>query len=278
MDTPALAGSEEPEAWPQEPGALLAETDALRSKTRMQLRGSWVPLLGFGLMSLAAVPFARYAFNFGAHGRSVASYPAFAYAELKGLCVVHVPGTPCNAHEFDGAILQFVAWGLWFLLLPLDWLAFARWYRRRGESRGILPRRARWVWATRITLVLVMLALLALLFIGEQPWEAVLIENAYTCPWYVVGVGLLVLGLLERSWITAVAGLCHAALLSAYLSSSWGAGWLPWAYPAESGWTDGPQFKAFLLAAILLVAGLAEWGSAMLQRAPRTTALITRTT
>ncbi len=76
------------------------------------MRGSWVPLLGFGLLALAAVPFAGNAFNFGAHGRFLGSYPAFAYAELTGLCVVHTPGTPCLEGEFDGAVLRFPAWGV----------------------------------------------------------------------------------------------------------------------------------------------------------------------
>ncbi|GLW96812.1 hypothetical protein [Microtetraspora sp. NBRC 16547] len=244
----------------------------------MQLRGSWVPLLGFGLMSLAAVPVARYAYNFGAHGRNVLSYPAFAYAELKGLCVAHIPGAPCDAHEFDGAVLRFVAWGIWFAVLPLVWLAFARWYRHRGEIRGILPRRGSWLWAMGVTFALVVAAFLALFFSRGQPGNATFIENAYACPWYLVGVGLLVLGLLERRWITAMAGLCHAALLSAYLAASWGTGWLPWAYPADPGWTDGPQFKALLLTAVLLVAGFAEWRSGRPRRAPHTTALITTTT
>lgn len=97
---------------------LLAAAEGLRARTRTQLNGSWAPLLGFGLLALAAAPVARYAFNFGAHGRSIASYPAFAHAELIGLCVVHEPGTPCLEGEFDGAILRFTAWGVWFALLP----------------------------------------------------------------------------------------------------------------------------------------------------------------
>ncbi|WP_258308193.1 hypothetical protein [Streptomyces sp. NWU339] len=113
-----------------EPGAyvadLLATTEGLRARTRAQMNGSWISLLGFGLLALAAAPVARYAFNFGAHGRNVGSYPAFAYAELTGLCVVHEPGTPCLEGEFGGAVLRFVAWGVWFALLPLAWFAFAR--------------------------------------------------------------------------------------------------------------------------------------------------------
>ncbi|MFF9685270.1 hypothetical protein [Streptomyces sp. NPDC014623] len=92
---------------------LPASAESLRARTRAQMSGSWVSLLGLGLLALLAAPVARYAFNFGAHGRSVPSYPAFAYAELTGLCVVHEPGTPCSAGEFDGAVLRFTAWGVW---------------------------------------------------------------------------------------------------------------------------------------------------------------------
>ncbi|WP_229858300.1 hypothetical protein [Streptomyces poonensis] len=236
--------------------------EGLRARTRAQLNGSRIALLGFGLLAAAAVPIAQYAFNFGAHGRHVPSYPAFAYAELIGLCVVHEPGTPCLEGEFDGAVLRFVAWGVWFALLPLAWFVFARWYRLRGEARGIVPRRRVWVRTTAIATAVITAALVALLFGRNQPWEVVLLENSYASPWYLVGIGLLALGVAERHWIAAAAGTSHALLLTGYLGASWGSGWLPWQHPAHPGWTDGPQAKALLLAAILLLAGLAEWAVA----------------
>ncbi|MGW7817160.1 hypothetical protein ACWGLF_03320 [Streptomyces puniciscabiei] len=239
--------------------ALLAATEGLRVRTRTQTSGAWTPLLGFGLLALAAVPIARYAFNFGAHGRNVGSYPAFAYAELTGLCVVHEPGTPCLKGEFDGSVLRFVAWGVWFALLPLAWFALARWYRLRGEARGIVPRRGLWVRVTATATTVITAALMVLLFGKDQPWEAELLENDYASPWYLVGIGLLALGLAERSWVAAAAGTAHALLLTGYLGASWGSGWLPWRHPADPGWADGPQAKALLLAAVLLLAGLCEW-------------------
>ncbi|MER0482316.1 hypothetical protein ABR737_28935 [Streptomyces sp. Edi2] len=247
---------------------LLAATEGLRVRARAQMNGSWVSLLGFSLLALAAVPVARYAFNFGAHGRSIGSYPTFAYAELTGLCVVHEPGTPCLRGEFDGAVLRFAAWGVWFALLPLAWFVFARWYRLRGEARGIVPRRGVWIRTTAIATATITAALMALLFSRHQSWDAELLENSYASPWYLVGIGLLALGMAERSWIAAAAGAAHAVLLTGYLGASWGSGWLPWQHPAapngtaDPGWTDGPQAKACLLAAILLLAGLAEWAVA----------------
>ncbi|MEU9581019.1 hypothetical protein [Streptomyces chilikensis] len=257
MGTPSPSSAE---SEPREDAAgLLAAAEGLRTRTRAQMNGAWVSLLGFGLLALLAAPVARYAFNFGAHGRSVSSYPAFAYAELTDLCVVHEPGTPCLEGEFDGAVLRFVAWGVWFALLPLAWFAFARWHRLRGEARGIIPRRGVWIPATAITTAVITAALAALLLGRNQPWEAVLLENRYASPWYLVGIGLLALGAAERSWIAAAAGTAHALLLTGYLGASWGSGWLPWHHPAHPGWTDGPQAKALLLAATLLLAGLAEW-------------------
>ncbi|MGV4987486.1 hypothetical protein ACVB8X_19470 [Streptomyces sp. NRAIS4] len=265
-------GTSAPSSAESEPrataAALLAATEGLRTRTRTQTNGAWTPLLGFGLLALAAVPIARYAFNFGAHGRDIASYPAFAYAELSGLCVVHEPGTPCLKGEFDGAVLRFTAWGVWFALLPLAWFVFARWYRLRGEVRGIVPRRGMWVRVTIAATTAITAALLALLFGKDQPWEAVLLENSYASPWYLVGIGLLALGLAERSWIAAAAGTAHALLLTGYLGASWGSGWLPWQHPAHPGWADGPQTKAFLLAAILLLAGLCEWTAVRRRAAP----------
>ncbi|PBC84740.1 hypothetical protein SAMN05216511_2527 [Streptomyces sp. KS_16] len=241
---------------------LIAATEGLRARARAQMNGAWVSLLSFGLLALAAAPIARYAFNFGAHGRNIASYPDFAYAELTGLCVVHEPGTPCLKGEFDGAVLRFAAWGVWFALLPLAWFVFARWYRLRGEARGIVPRRGVWIRTTAIVTAAITTALMALLFSRNQSWEAALLENSYASPWYLVGIGLLALGMAERSWIAAAAGIAHAVLLTGYLGASWASGWLPWLHPADPGWTDGPQAKACLLAAILLLAGLAEWAVA----------------
>ncbi|WP_406469438.1 hypothetical protein OH738_21970 [Streptomyces hirsutus] len=260
VGTPSLSSARsEPRA---QVAALLAATEGLRARTRAQMNGSWAALLGFGLLALAAAPVARYAFNFGAHGRNVMSYPAFAYAELIGLCVVHEQGTPCLRGEFDGAVLRFVAWGPWFALLPLAWFTFARWYRLRGESRGIVPRRGVWVRATALATAVITAALSALLFGRNQAWELVVLENSYASPWYLVGIGLVALGLVERSWIAAGAGAAHALLLTGYLGASWGSGWLPWRHPAHPGWPDGPQTKALLLAAVLLLAGLTEWALA----------------
>ncbi|MFG3010384.1 hypothetical protein ACGFZB_07970 [Streptomyces cinerochromogenes] len=260
---PSSAGSD-----PRAAATLLAATEGLRARTRTQTNGAWAPLLGFGLLALAAVPIARYAFNFGAHGRYIGSYPAFAYAELTGLCVVHEPGTPCLEGEFDGAVLRFAAWGVWFAILPFAWFVLARWYRLRGEARGIVPRRGMWVRATFAATAVITAALGALLFGKDQPWEAVLLENSYASPWYLVGIGLLALGIAERSWIAATAGTAHTLLLTGYLGASWGSAWLPWQHPAHPGWTDGPQAKAALLAAILLLAGLCEWAAVRRRRAP----------
>ncbi|CAM5642744.1 Integral membrane protein OS=Streptomyces glaucescens OX=1907 GN=SGLAU_14780 PE=4 SV=1 [Streptomyces glaucescens] len=165
-------------------------------------------------------------------------------------------------------MLRFVAWGAWFALLPLAWFFVARWYRLRGESRGVVPRRRVWITAIVVATAVITSALAALLFGRNQTWEAVLLENSYASPWYLVGTGLLALGVAERSWITAAAGLAHAALLTANLGASWGTGWLAWQHPADPGWADEPQAKALLLAAVLLLAGLCERAVARRRSAP----------
>ncbi|WP_328957581.1 hypothetical protein [Kitasatospora purpeofusca] len=245
-----------------DPAELLATTDRLRARARSRLNGAGVPLLGFGLLSLAAVPIAGQAYNFGADGRSVGSYPTFAYAELTGLCVPHTADGPCLAGEFDGAVLRFLGWGVWFAVLPLAWLLLARWYRRRGETRGILPHRNGWLGAATGVGVLVTAVLLALLFSHRVPFALTLLGDTYASPWYVVGIGLLVLGLTERDPLVAGAGLVHTALLTGYLSASWGSGWLPWLDRSGTGWSAGPGPKALLLAAVLLAAGLVQWTAA----------------
>ncbi|MFC5662734.1 hypothetical protein ACFP3U_07015 [Kitasatospora misakiensis] len=244
------------------PAELLAAAEGLRARARTRLRGEGVPLLGFGLLALAAAPIAGQAYNFGANGRSIDSYPAFAYAQLTGLCVPHAPGADCEPGEFDGAVLRFLGWGVWFALLPLAWFALARWYRRRGEARGIVPHRSAWLGATAGAGVLVAAVLMALLFADRMPFALSVLGNTYASPWYVVGIGLLVLGLTERSPLVAGAGAVHTGLLTGYLSASWDSGWLPWLHRSGSDWADGPGLKALLLAGVLLAAGLAQWTAA----------------
>lgn len=125
-----------------------------------------------------------------------------------------------------------------------------------------MPRRGAWLGAGLGAAVLVTAVLLALLLARRQAAALDVLANAYASPWYVVGTGLLVLGLVERSWTVVGAALSHIALLTAYLGAPWGSGWNPWMAADGSGWADGPQLKAFLLAAILLGTGLAQWTSA----------------
>ncbi|MER7582738.1 hypothetical protein [Kitasatospora sp. NPDC097691] len=240
------------------PAELLAATNGLRARARSRLRGAGIPLLGLGLLALAAVPVAGQAFNFGANGRDITSYPAFAYAQLTGLCVPHAPDAACEVGEFDGAVLRCLAWGIWFVLLPLAWFALARWYRRRGEARGIVPHRMTWLGATAGVGASATAVVLARVLVDGRHHDLDLLVNAYASPWYVLGIGLSVLGLVERSPLVAGAGLLHAALLSAYLSAPWESGWLPW-LDRSDGWTDRPEVKALLLAAIPLTTGLAQW-------------------
>ncbi|MEV6975621.1 hypothetical protein [Kitasatospora sp. NPDC093806] len=242
-----------------DPAGLLAATEGLRARARTRLRGAGVPLLGFGLLALAAVPIAGQAYNFGANGRSITSYPYFAYSEYIDLCVSHSMDGPCQRGDFDGAILRFLGWGIWFALLPLAWFALARWYRRRGEARGIVPHRNAWLSSTAIATVLVIAVVLTLVFAHRVPFSLSILGNDYASPWYVVGVGLLVLGLTERSPLVAGTGLVHTVLLTLYLGADWDSGWLPWLGRSGSGWLDGPQPKALVLAALLLAAGLAQW-------------------
>ncbi|MFJ4797779.1 hypothetical protein [Kitasatospora purpeofusca] len=237
-----------------DPAGLLAATEGLSARARRRLSGAGVPLLGFGLLALAAVPIAREAYNFGATGRTVTSYPAFAYAEYNDLCVQHgAPDSPCVTSDFDGAILRLLAWGIWFALLPLAWFALARWYRRRGEARGIVPHRGAWLGATAAAAVVVTAVVVTLVLVDRMPFSLSLLGNDYASPWYVVGLGLLILGFTERSPLVAGTGLVHTVLLTVLLGESGDGTRLPW--------LDGPRSKALLLAGLLLVAGLARWAA-----------------
>ncbi|MET9398683.1 hypothetical protein [Kitasatospora sp. NPDC002965] len=241
---------------------LLADAEGLRARTRTRLSGSGVPLLLFGTLALLAVPVARHAFNFGSSARSLISYPAFAYAELTGLCVSHSAGGGCEADEFLGSAIRFLAWGTWYAVLPLTWLGLSRWYRLRGEERGVVPHRAGWLGPVALGSVAVLGVLLLLITMRRQSLFLSLLGNNYASPWYLVGIGLVALGVVERNRVVAFAGLAHALLLTAYLAAPWGSSLLPWVQTDGSRWIDGPQPKALLLAAILLAAGTAQWRAA----------------
>jgi hypothetical protein len=114
---------------------------------------------------------------------------------------------------------------------------------------------------TGVTIIAVTAALLALLNVN-QSWTAGQLENNYAAPWYLVGIGLLVLGMAERSWIAIAACIAHVVVLTSYLGASWGSGWLPWEHATRPGRTDGPRAKALVLASILLLAALAEYEAA----------------
>ncbi|WP_327675888.1 hypothetical protein [Kitasatospora sp. NBC_00458] len=241
---------------------LLADAEGLRARTRTRLGGSGVPLLLFGTLALLAAPVARHAFNFGSTARSLISYPAFAYAELTGLCVSHSAGGGCEADEFVGSTVRFLAWGSWYALLPLAWLGLARWYRLRGEERGVVPHRAGWLGSVALGSTVVIAVLVLLITMRRQNLFLTLLGNNYASPWYLVGIGLVALGVTERDRVVAFAGLAHALLLTAYLAAPWGSSLLPWVRSDGSAWIDGPQPKALLLAAVLLVAGAAQWRAA----------------
>ncbi|MER5888027.1 hypothetical protein ABT160_29770 [Streptomyces sp. NPDC001941] len=264
MGEPKLSGTTP--TTPREAAGLLAATADLRTGARRHMDGARVALFGCGLLALAAVPIGRYAYNFGAHGRYLGSYPAFAYSELIGLCVEHTPGQPCLEGEFDGAVLRCLAWGSWFLVLPLAWFLFARWYRRRGEERGIVPRRRAWTVVTAVLsgmfgFVVLWIAFGADLGFTSSPSLVDRILDYASSPWYLMGAGLLVLGVVERSRTAVLTGLVHTLLLTAYLAADWGTGLVPWTRPEHPEWLDGPQAKALLLALVLLAGAAVAWAA-----------------
>jgi hypothetical protein len=115
--------------------------------------------------------------------------------------------------------------------------------------------------AVSAAVVAVLLSLLLSMVSVNQFWSVGQFENNYASPWYLVGIGFVALGAVERDWIAVAAGTAHVLALTGYLGASWGTSWLPWEHPTHPGWTDGPQAKALVLASILLLSALIDWAA-----------------
>jgi hypothetical protein len=178
----ATAGS----AGSADPGELLGEMRALRRRARLARHAYWFPLVLFGLLTLASVPFyirrrpvGRGVFVFG-HGLSVLQS---GYLGGPGLLEV-AEGT---AYYWLAAMLLGVG-------------ATVLWYRWRGNRIGLrTPARAYLITG----LVLLALALLIPVVSGRSVRLPPLWPGGYVIsdlfPLVLIGLGLFVLAWSERS-------------------------------------------------------------------------------
>jgi len=248
----AAAGG--PGAAAAEPAALLGEVSRLRRQARAVRHGYWFPLVLFGLLTCASVPF----------------YVQPTVRRSQGIFILsRQPLLPV----FGG----FATAG-WRGYLPYYWLAALAaglvltglWYRRHGRKVGLVtPARGYLITGA------------ALIALGVLPWFVWWISGRFaaylwllpgdlivrgTFPFVIIAAGFWVLTLAERSWglFAATAVYTAAALLSSLYDIENVPSGLGW-YPVAQSWL-APLPNVLLPALILLVAGGVAFAA---QRRPR---------
>jgi len=189
------------------PAELLGEVHAIRRKARLARHAYWFPLVLFGMLICASVPF------------YIPSFPARGYATWTRL--------PGPAFLQSGYLGGFGIWSdrgtayYWLGAMLLGITATALWYRWRGNRVGLrTPARGYLITG----LVIVALALLIPLVgrgsgVGMLPIMPGDLLIRGTFPFVLVGLGLCFLAWAERSvglTVIAVAYLAVALLASLY--------------------------------------------------------------
>jgi len=233
-------------AYPVEtPEQLLGEVAAVRRKTRLARHAYWFPLVLFGLLTCASIPF--YIVRLPPSGASVGSSPAgpvyLRSAYLGGFGML------------TGRYITYY----WLAAILLGVGATTAWYRWRGNRVG-LRTAARGYLITGAVLLLLALAIPALA-VRAVPRLMILMPGDLlirgTFPLVVIGIGLCYLAWAERSIALTVIAAGYLALsLVASL------------YDIENvlyrlGWNLSPAVSGLpnvvLPALVLLLSGASAW-------------------
>jgi hypothetical protein len=195
-----------PTPAPGTPRELLATTRELTRRVRLAQRGAWFPLLVFALVTLAATPFDRYG-----HRVIVACAPV---ARDRVVCSAYSP----------------LAFFYWPVALVAAYVAITGFYLYRSRRLGVGTRVRPYVIAG-IVLALLLSALA--LWAAHNPvsgWQSSIpglhrplmsVPYQLRVPTAAIGLGLLVLARVERSW--ALLGFTVAYLVAG-LAAGYAAG------------------------------------------------------
>lgn len=231
-------GEAGPGAKGEEPAELLGEVHAIRRQARLARHAYWFPLVLFGLLACASVPFYLRRFPAG-NGPTTGRVAQFSFVQrsyLGGMAPL-LAGRG-SAYYWLGAILLGIG-------------ATVLWYRWRGNRIGIRTP-ARGFLITGLALVA-----MALLIPVVAPGPGDLVARG-TFPLVLVGLGLCFLAWAERSvalGVIAAAYLALALLASLYDMQNIFYNWFGWSLnPAASGLPN-----VLLPALVLLLAGAGAW-------------------
>ncbi len=173
----------QPAPFTDNPQHLLAATRELTRRVRLEQRGAWFPLLLFAAVTFAAIPF----YGYGPTTRHCGS--------------VHVTGTICTVYP------TLVLW-YWPISLLLAYVAISWFYLHRARQRGVGTR------ARPFVVLGVLLVVLANVWLSWflthpgflsgtlhlQPSQATASLRRVVSPAGVIGLALLLLAWIERSW------------------------------------------------------------------------------
>jgi hypothetical protein len=211
---------------------------------RAAQRGSWFPLLVFGIVTVAAIPFEGY----GHFAHTCANYTAFEAASPRGRV--------CSVYSTS----SFVYWPI---ALVVAYSAITAFYLRRSNRRGVGTRIQPYL-ITGIALAVVLTALsiwsahnpaarIDILGLHEpSPSTISRVFHRLLNPASAIGLALLVLARVERSW--ALAGFSVA-----YLVLVLGGVDLGWTLTRPSPWSFLPHL---VVSAGMLLAGSAGFALA----------------
>ena|SRR5579875_3152377 len=236
---------------------LLGELRALRRQTRAARQAYWFPLLVFGLLICASVPF------YVQRPRAGASALAWSGVSGSGPASPFLGGYPAEPGD-TGVAWYWTAALLSGLLLTLAWY---RWHARRA---GVATS-ARPYLVTAVVLTVAAIAVAPLRRIFPAGWrvlDPVSLGDLYirgTCPLLIIAVSLLALIWAERSVVLAVTAVLYG-----------GAALLANLYDVQNlvfrlGWYPPPADQALLnvlLPGLVLVAGAAAGFAARQHRSP----------
>jgi hypothetical protein len=239
-DRPAGTESAAGRGGTDDPAAMLGEVGRLRSQARAARHAYWFPLVLFGVLACASVPFyLQPPPTPGTHWMRAPTLPVlggyFVNSGWRGLLAYYW--------------LVAIAVGL-----GLTWL----WYWRHGRSAGVVTPSRGYLITTAAIVFLALLPWILFRVSGGRllpflPGDLIL---RGTFPLVIIGLGLWVLARAERSWaLLAIAAVYTgtALLVSLYDIENvlFRLGWTPTTY----GWRFTALPNVLLPALVLLAAG-----------------------
>ncbi len=231
---------EGPEAGPGEPGALLSDVSRLRRQARSARHAYWFPLVIFGVLICASVPF------------YIQPPPRSGVFRSGGPFLPALGGFPYPG--WRGGLAYY-----WLAAIIAGLVLTGLWYRWHGRKVGLVtPSRGYLITGA-------ILALLALAPWLPLPGDLVI---RGTFPFVIIGLGLWMLVWAERSWallaiVVVYTGTALLASLYDIENVVFRLGWIP----VGSQWRLAALPNVLLPALVLLVAG---GGAFLVQRQRRT--------